>query len=76
MEMPKASLDQLLATIPSQTRLDQNVIDVHLAEIAMKLTNWKSVCSYLGISEAEEEAIEKGHKKEYQRRYVVLLSFC
>lgn len=75
MEMPKASLDQLLATIPSQTRLDQNVSDDHLADIATKLTSWR-VCSYLGISEAEETEIEMNHKKENQRRYVVLFWFC
>ena len=76
MEMPKTSLNNLLATIPSQTLLDQNVSDLYLADIAKKLTNWKSVCSYLGLSEAEEKAIEEDHKKTNVRRYVVFLSFC
>lgn len=76
MEMPKASLNQLLATIPSQSRLDQNVSEVHLADFAKKLTGWKSACSYLGISEPEEKEIEKDHKKITERRYVILLSVC
>ena len=76
MEMPKASLNELLATIPSQSRLDQNVTERHLADFAKKLTQWKSVCSYLEISEPEEKEIEKDHKKLAERRYVVLLSVC
>ena len=76
MEMPKASLNQLLATVPSQSRLDQNVSEIHLADFAKKLTEWKSACSYLDISKQEEKEIEKGHKKIAELRYVVLLSVC
>ena len=75
MEMPKASLNQLLATIPSQSRLNQNVSEVHLADFAKKLTEWKSACSYLGIGEPEEKEIEK-KKKLAEQRYVVHLSVC
>ena len=76
MEMPKASLNELLATIPSQSRLDQNVTEVHLADFAKKLTEWKSACSYLGIGEPEEKEIEKNKKKLAEQRYVVHLSVC
>ena len=75
MEMLKASLEQLLATIPSQTPLDQNVSDVHLAEIAKELTSWNSICMYLGISVPEEVAFEQNYRTAARQRYVVLLSF-
>ena len=68
--MPKASLDQMLATIPAQA-LDQTVTDKHLAEIAKMLINWKFISPYLGInSEAEVEAIEE-NKTSNERRYAL-----
>ena len=72
--MPKASLQQILATIPPQSRsmLDQKVSDNHLDEIAKALISWRSVCSKLGISEAEEKVIEEDNKGENVRRYVDL----
>ena len=72
--MPKATLEHILATIPPQSRsmLDQKVSDNHLDEIAKALINWRSVCSKLGISEAEEKAIEEDNKGAYVRRYVGL----
>ena len=66
---PKVSLEQLLAAVPQQ-RLDQKVGDAHLAEISRDLTNWKSVCTNLGISEAEEKAIEEENKEVDVRRYL------
>ena len=68
--MPKASLDQMLATIPAQA-LDQTVTNKHLAEIAKMLTNWKFISPYLGISEAEVEAIEEENKTSNERRYAL-----
>ena len=73
--MPKASLEQILATIPSQNKsmLEQKVSDNHLDEIAKALINWRSVCTKLGISEAEEKAIEEDNKEADMRKYVGLL---
>ena len=65
----KVSLEQMLAAIPQQ-RLDQKVGDAHLAEISRDLTNWKSVCTNLGINEAEEKAIEEENKEADVRRYL------
>ena len=59
---PKVPLEQLLASIPQQ-RLDQKVGDAHLAEISRDLTKWRSVCTSLRISEAEEKAIEEENKE-------------
>ena len=68
----QASLDQILATIPPQNRplLDQKISDIHLANIAKSLISWKSVCSHLGITEPEEEAIEEENRTADSRRYV------
>ena len=73
--MPKASLEQILATIPSHNKsmLEQKVSDNHLDEIAKALINWRSVCTKLGISEAEEKAIEEDNKEADMRKYVGLL---
>ena len=70
--MRKVSLDQMLATIPpqSQRTLDEKIDDIHLVVIARALINWKSACITLGISEAEEEAIEEENKTADTRRYL------
>ena len=65
--MPKASLEQMLAVIPQQGQ-GQKVSDIHLDEIARALTNWRSVCIGLEISEAEEEAIKEENQREDARR--------
>ena len=72
---PKASLEQILATIPleGQRILDQKVNDIHLDEIAGSLIKWKSVCTKLTISEAEEEAIQEENRTTDERRYFLLL---
>ena len=70
--MPKASLEQMLATIPQHnlSTLDQMVNDPNLEKIARALINWKAVCTNLGISEAEEEAIKEENPGVDARRYV------
>ena len=65
-----SSLKQMLATISSGGLLDQAVSDAHLAKIAKKLVFWKEVCSYLGISHAEEIEIEGDCSTTSMRRYV------
>ena len=69
--MARPSLQQMLATIPpqSQQMLDQTVSDAHLAKIARALIDWKSVCTNLGISEAEEVAIKEENQGTDARRY-------
>ena len=72
--MAKDSLEQMLATIPpeGQRILNQKVSDIHLDEIARALINWKSVCTKLGISETEEEAIIEENRSIDERRYALL----
>ena len=72
--MTRPSLEQMLATIPqqSQSLLGQKVSDTHLDEIARALTDWRSVCTKLGISEPEEEAIKEENQTTAAQRYVDL----
>ena len=76
--MPRPSLVQMLANLPqvSQRMLDQTISDVHLAKIAGELIDWKSVCTYLRIGEAEEAAIEEENRRADARRCVELLLMC
>ena len=69
--MPRPSLEQMLATVPSHSQriLDEKVNDTHLAEISRALIDWKSVCTMLGISEADEAAIKEENETTDARRY-------
>jgi len=70
--MEQQSLDQMLAAIPPQS-LDQKISnDVHLAEIARSLTNWRAAISYLGLTEMDEEAIDEDNKNADAKRYVTI----
>ena len=68
--MDKVSLEQILATIPQQSRskLGQKVSGSDLAEIARALVNWESFCAELGIDEAEVEAIKEENQRIVARR--------
>ena len=59
------SLDQLVEAVPAE-RLDQACRDEDLLELSLSLTNWQSVSPFLGLSEADEEDIEK-RSSERQR---------
>ena len=77
--MPRTSLEQMLANIPEQNQqmLDGRVSDIHLEEIARSLVDWKSVCTTLGIVEAEEAAIEEENRTVDLRRFVInFYNFC
>lgn len=67
--MPKASLEEMLSTIPQQS-LSLTVSDKKLDEIARALVNWRSVCTNLGITEAEEETIKEENQRTDDRRYL------
>lgn len=68
----KVPLEQILAAIPAQRQceLKKKISDAHLAKIAKDLIKWKSVCTNLGISEAEEKAIEGDNKEVDVQRYL------
>ena len=54
----KPLLGDLLKDIPPE-KLDQPCSDVHLCDIALSVTKWKSIAPFLGLTKAEEENIEK-----------------
>ena len=56
--MATSPLVDLLKDIPRE-KLNQPCRDDHLSEIALSITKWKSIAPYLGLTEAEEENIEK-----------------
>ena len=70
--MPRFSLEQMLATVPShnQRMLDEKVNDTHLAEIVRALIDWNSVCTMLGISEADKAEIKEENQTTDAQRYV------
>ena len=75
MEEAVLSLEQILAAISPQKRymLEQKITDDrHLADIAKPLTNWKSVCAKLGITEVEEEEIQADNSRLDGQKYVRL----
>ena len=46
-------------------KLDSPITDIHIADVAFMLTTWEELAPYLGLTEAEEEAIQV----DYQGRY-------
>ena len=69
--MERLSLDDMLAGIPSQL-LDQNITsDIHLADISKSLVEWKKARPYLGLTEAEEDAIWKNNPTQDEQKCVL-----
>ena len=52
------SLEDILKDVPPE-KLDQPCRDEHLSDIALSITEWKSIAPFLGLTKAEEENIEK-----------------
>ena len=46
-------------------KLDSPITDIHIADLASMLTTWEELAPYLGLTPAEEEAIQA----DYQGRY-------
>ena len=71
--MEPLSLDQLLSPVPPNLLNQKITSDIHLDKIAQSLGNWKAAIAYLGLSEADEEAIEEENAKVDARRLVLCL---
>lgn len=71
--MEPLSLDQLLSPVPPNVLSQKITSDIHLDKIAQSLGNWKAAIAYLGLSEADEEAIEEENAKVDARRLVLCL---
>lgn len=71
--LPKASLGQMLATIPPQG-LDRKVSDIHLADIATALIDWKQVCTNLWESRRQTKwRLKKKIKQQMRGGFVVIV---
>ena len=59
-----ATTEDICHGVP-RDKLDSPVTDIHIADLAFMLTTWEELAPYLGLTEAEEEAIQV----DYQGRY-------
>ena len=53
-------------------KLDQPCRDDHLSEIALTLTDWQLVASFLGLTDAEEEEIKEDSQPARRRKVAML----
>ncbi len=68
MTASSVTVDDLLAGIPPEQLSARISRDVHLAEIARKVTRWSEVVSYLGLEEVDEEDIVEDNSRAQQRK--------
>ena len=60
-----------MANTQSTSLFDRRIVrNEDLARIARKLTGWKAVSPYLGLSSAQEEAIEDDNRRTEDQRFV------
>ena len=67
----KPSLEDLLKDVPPE-KLDEPCRDDHLSELALSVTEWQSIAPFLGLSEAEEEDIERDCAKNKTQKIKML----
>ena len=66
-------LEDLLKDIPAE-QLDRLCHDAHLLELSQSLTDWQAVSPFLGLGEADEEAIQV-RSNTLQRQRIDVLRF-
>ena len=64
-------LKKLLADVPPE-KLNKPCIEYHLSEIALSITDWRSVAPYLGLTEVEENDIETDHRTAIPKKIAML----
>ena len=74
--MAAITLEELLKKVgvPSK-ELNDCISDDHLYEIALFLTSWRSVVTYLGLGENEVGDVEREQRDEQDRRLKALLKW-
>ena len=66
-------LEKLLTEVGVQPeKLNERISDDHLCEIALFLTEWKTVVPFLGLDENDVNIIEEEEKKEQVRKLKAL----
>ena len=59
-----ATTEDICHGVPRE-KLDSPVTDIHIADLAFMLTTWEELAPYLGLTEAEEEAIQVDYRGRY-----------
>ena len=59
-----ATTEDICHGVPRE-KLDSPVTDIHIADLAFILTTWEELAPYLGLTEAEEEAIQVDYRGRY-----------
>ena len=67
----KPSLEDLLKGVPPE-KLNQPCRDDHLSEIALSVTEWRSISPFLGLTEADEAVIQHDYPESITRKIGML----
>ena len=71
--MDQIKVEKLLKEVGVQPeKLNERISDDHLREIALFLTEWKTVVPFLGLDENDVDSIEQEEKKEQVRKLKAL----
>ena len=68
----RQSLDELTKSVPQQ-KLNQPCADEHLLEIALSISNWRSIAPFLGVDEVLVDAIETKNPKDLLAQTIAML---
>ena len=68
----RQSLDELTNSVPRQ-KLNQPCADEHLLEIALSISNWRSIAPFLGVDEVLVDAIETKNPKDLLAQTIAML---
>ena len=71
--MAAITLDELLQEVGVHSeKLNGSISDDHLRVIALFLTSWRTVVTYLGLNEIDLDGIEQEGKNEQEKRLKAL----
>ena len=59
-----ATAEDICDGVPRE-KLDSPITDIHIADLAFMLTSWEELAPYLGLTPAEEEAIQVDYRGRY-----------
>ena len=68
----RQSLDELTKSVP-QRKLNQPCADEHLLEIALSISNWRSIAPFLGLDEVFVDSIEIKNPKDLLAQTIAIL---
>ena len=71
--MAGITLEELLKKVGVHSEeLDESISDDHLREIALFLTSWRTVATYLGLSDIDVNDVEREGANEREKRLKAL----